>query len=99
MLAASAAPMTGSENRISFFTPEREVNVVQPVKFSVWNALTAGSPISAAPVMRGAPCAPQGTKIMAQMMPAIAPFMEKLLAGSQGRRMGAIARPVNTAPR
>ena len=40
--ATLAAIWVGSAQRISFFTPEREVYVEQPVKFMARNPATAG---------------------------------------------------------
>src|SRR3970282_1724932 len=85
---------TGRARRISFSTPDGEVNGVAPVKFMATNDETAAMASSSANAA-GASRAPRRhiTAHAARTPPATPPWTEKARPGSQGRSPG-----VTTAP-
>ena len=78
--------MTGVARRISFCTPESEVNVVDPVKFNARYAVIIGSTRRLETVIHKL----EGIHAISEKahnMPRSQPFQTKDLPGIQGRRI------------
>jgi hypothetical protein len=92
--------ITGTAMRISFWTPESEVKVLQPVKFMAKYAAMAGAMRKRAIIL---PRLQVEAKVRltakAHKKPIWAPFKEKALPGIQGRRRGVTKDPMMSAPR
>jgi hypothetical protein len=92
--------ITGTAMRISFCTPEREVKVLQPVKFMAKYAVIAGAmrnkPTRLAPLQFDAKVRVSSN---AHSNPTWAPLREKALPGIHGRKTGVTTAPIRSAPR
>ena len=86
--------------RISFWTPEREVKVLQPVKFIAKYAAMAGTIRNRAMIL---PTLQVEANVRltanAHSKPIWAPFKEKALPGIHGRRIGVTKDPMRSAPK
>jgi hypothetical protein len=96
--------ITGMYRKISFLTPVREVNVVEPVKFRDRYAVTAG--IMRSGVIADASLAHPGSDVSEKNAPATGiapipprrkPFVEKSFVGMKGSRRGNSTVPATTA--
>jgi hypothetical protein len=92
--------ITGTAMRISFWTPESEVKVLQPVKFMAKYAAMAGVMRKRATIL---PRLQVEAKVRltanAHNKPIWAPFKEKARPGIQGRRRGVTKDPMRSAPK
>ena len=92
--------ITGTAKRISFLTPESEVNVLHPVKFIAKYAVTAGAIRKRATRLVPLQFEPRVRLInTAHSSPICAPFKEKALPGIQRRSSGVTKDPISSAPR
>jgi hypothetical protein len=90
----------GTAMRISFWTPESEVKVLQPVKFMAKYAAMAGAIRKRAMILVKLQAEAKVRLIInAHEKPVWAPFKEKALPGIQGRRIGVTKDPMRSAPR
>jgi hypothetical protein len=86
--------------RISFWTPESEVKVLQPVKSMAKYAAMAGAMRKRAMILPTLQVeAKVRLTVSAHKKPTWAPFKEKALPGIQGRRIGVTKDPMRSAPR
>jgi hypothetical protein len=92
--------ITGTAMRISFWTPESEVKVLQPVKFMAKYAVMAGAMRKREIILPALQLeAKVRLTVNAHSKPTCAPFQEKALPGIQGKRIGVTKDPMRSAPK